>query len=374
MLKWIKAVDIMNNTQRHSEKDSGPETVPSMEEQVGRMLIVGFRGTDIHDGDPLSDDLRSGRIGGVVLFDRDVQIADSDRNISNPKQVRRLIDGLKSRSRHPMLVGVDQEGGRVSRLNPRHGFPETVSQQYLGERNDPSLTNRYGESSANLLSELGFNLNFSPCVDLNIDPDGPAIGRFGRSFSADPEITVRHARIVLESLRKHGILPVLKHFPGHGSAGGDTHLGLVDVSASWSETELIPFHRLIAEADPPMIMTAHVFNRHLDPDFPATLSARIVTDLLRKKMGFKGVVVTDDLDMKAVSNRFGLEKTVELAVSAGVDILMFGNNLRYDPGIAERVVGIILGLLDRGRISPDRIRESIRRIDAMFRRFRSAPV
>lgn len=337
----------------------------ALERKIGNMILVGFRGLTITDNDPIAEDLLGERIGGVVLFDRDLILKSSVRNIADPLQLKKLILDLKTRSQNPLLVGIDQEGGLVSRLKPQNGFTETVSQRHLGKQDNPELTRMHSESSAALLAELGFNLNFSPCVDLDIDPDSPAIGRYERSFSADAKVVVHHARIVMQSLMKHGIIPVLKHFPGHGSAGADTHLGLTDVSETWTRRELQPFRRLISEEAPPMVMTAHIVNRRLDAKHPASLSKKVVGGLLRQDLGFTGVVVSDDLDMKAITMNYSFERTIELAVNAGVDILMFGNNLSYDPHIARRAIDTVLKLVDQNRILPERIVESFHRIEIL---------
>ncbi len=338
----------------------------SIEEQIGQMLLLGFRGLTIGDDDPIADDLRLGRVGGVVLFDHDVERSSPIRNIASHLQVKSLIADIKQRSLHFPLIAVDQEGGQVVRLKPRHGFPNTVSQRFLGLANDPSLTRSYAESTAATLSDMGFNLNFAPCVDLDIDPQSPAIGHYERSFSIEADLVVRHSRIVLDSMQRQGVIPVLKHFPGHGSAGTDSHLGLVDITDSWSETELIPYRRLIDEGAAPMIMTGHLFNRRLDSEFPATLSHKLISGLLRGDLGYTGVIVSDDLDMKAIRNHYGLERTVELAIKAGIDILMFGNNLVYEPDGPRRVLAIILELIRRGSISEARIENSFHRIQSLF--------
>jgi len=336
-----------------------------LEQQIGCMIMTGFRGLVINDQDALAQDLRQGRIGGVVLFDTDAELKSPVRNIASPRQLYSLISDIKKRSPHPLLIGVDQEGGKVVRLKPSHGFPETVSQRFLGQTDDPDLTLRMAESIAETLADAGFNLNFSPLVDLDINPESPAIGHFERSFSADPEVVIRHGQIFIQTLMKKGITPVLKHFPGHGSAGTDSHLGLVNVTESWDEKELVPYRRLIRTGLAPMIMSAHIFNQRLDPKYPATLSKNVITDLLRNELGYNGVIISDDLNMKAISDQFGLEKTVELAIKAGIDILLFGNNLSYDPDIASKVHRIILDLLRQKRITKERIATSVQRIEAI---------
>jgi beta-N-acetylhexosaminidase len=199
-------------------------------------------------------------------------------------------------------------------------------------------------------------------VDLCSNPDNPVIARLERCFSAQPAQVTRHAQQFIQAHQDQGVISVIKHFPGHGSSQKDSHLGFVDVSTSWKPAELTPYIALIAAGKAEAIMTAHVFNATLDADHPATLSRFTITGLLRKQLGFKGVVFSDDLQMKAVTEHYGLDEAVRLAIEAGVDILLFGNNLEYDSEIVPRVVGIIRDLVAVGKISEERIDESYRRI------------
>ncbi len=352
----------MKDSPMPDKPDDNVTDATPIEEKIARMLLVGFRGLTIDDDDPVADDLLQNRIGGVIVFDYDSELNSPRRNIASPGQLRELIADIRRRSRHPLLVAVDQEGGKVARLKPRHGYPPLESHRFLGRADNPDLTRQQAQITAEILAEAGFNLNFAPVLDLDRNPDSPAIGRYERSFSADPETVIRHGRIFLEAMRQHGIIAAAKHFPGHGSACGDTHLGMVDTTDSWDECELIPYRCLIAENLISMIMCAHVFNRRLDPDYPATLSRRTISGLLRKELGFTGVIVSDDLDMKAIATHFSLERAVKLAIDAGIDLLMFGNNLAYTPDIAKRVVDIVVDLVQSGAVSAERIDESYRRI------------
>jgi beta-N-acetylhexosaminidase len=160
-----------------------------------------------------------------------------------------------------------------------------------------------------------------------------------------------------------------KHFPGHGSARGDTHLGAVDVTGHWTERELMPFQRLIQARLCDAIMTAHVFNARLDPERPATLSRRVLGGLLRGRLGFEGVILSDDMEMKAIADRCSLEEAARQGIEAGLDMLCFGNNLNYDPNIGAKAAGIILGLVEAGTISEARIDESFRRVQKLKHQF-----
>jgi beta-N-acetylhexosaminidase len=341
----------------------------TLREKIGQMLLIGFRGYEISDNDPIARDLREGNLGGVVFFDQ--EMADTERqgrNIKSPEQVRALVTSLQKRAATPLLISIDQEGGRVNRLKPIYGFPETLSHEELGVINDPAQTFAHAEQIARTLSELGINLNLAPVVDLDAHPDNPIIKGKKRSFSSDPEIVAKHAIEFAKAHRKHEILTCAKHFPGHGSATGDTHLGLVDVTKHWSEQELIPFQRLIEAEVCDSIMSAHVFNANLDSNRPATLSKSILSGLLRKELGFEGLILSDDMEMKAISSHYGLENAVQFAIKAGVDVLCFGNNMSFDPNIGEKAMEIIYQLVDSGKVPEARINESFQRIMNLKRR------
>ncbi|MCF8105521.1 MAG: glycoside hydrolase family 3 protein [Desulfohalobiaceae bacterium] len=335
---------------------------PSLPHQAGQMLMLGFRGPRPGPEDRIIADIRQGRAGGVILFDYDVLLDSQLRNIQNGQQVGRLIENLQAAARIPLLVAIDQEGGRVCRLKPGHGFPVFPGARELGRAGDPAGTEEAAYAMGRLLAGLGINCNLAPVVDLNVNPANPAIGSLGRSFSADPEVVVRQARAFIKGMDRAGVLTCLKHFPGHGSAFNDSHLGLTDITSTWSHRELIPFRELIGSGHADLVMTGHLFNARLDPEFPASLSPEIVNGLLRRKLGFSGVVVSDDLQMKAITNHYGLKETVRRSIEAGVDILLFGNNLEYDPEIADKVLKLIQEMVAAGEIEPARIRRSFERI------------
>lgn len=336
---------------------------PTLREKIGQMLLVGFRGCTTRDGDPVARDLSELNIGGVILFDEEMaEPALGVRNIQSPEQVQALIAQLRARAKTPLWVAIDQEGGRVNRLKADYGFPQTISHEEMGAINDPQTTFAHAQQIARTLAQLGINLNLAPVVDLDAAPNNPIIKAKKRSFSSDPEIVARHAMEFCRAHATQGVLTCAKHFPGHGSARADTHLGLVDVTAYWTEKELIPFQRLIDSDACQMIMSAHVFNAHLDPQHPATLSRAVATGLLRTRLGFKGVLISDDLEMKAISSHYGLENTILYAIDAGVDLLCFGNNMKFDPDICPKTVDIIDSLVGEGKISEARIDESFQRI------------
>jgi beta-N-acetylhexosaminidase len=309
---------------------SSVEQETNLEVKIGQMLMVGFRGLEVSAEHPIIDDIRDCHLGGVLLFDYDVPSATPVRNIASPTQVKALVSALQAASLHPpLLIAIDQEGGMKSRLKEQLGFPATASAQHLGTLDNLSITREHATVIAQTLAQLGINMNLAPVVDLNINPDNPIIGRSERSFSADPEVTRRHALEFIRAHHRPGVLCTLKHFPGHGSSTGDSHLGLVNITHSWSPIELEPFAALIEAGEADAIMTAHIFNARLDAANPATLSKPIITDLLRERMHYEGVVISDDLQMGAIADYYGLESAIEKAIEAGVDILLIANNASH---------------------------------------------
>ncbi len=349
---------------------STPVLAVTLEDKIGQMILVGFRGLEVRDSDPVALDIRERHIGGVVLFDYDVPTRNPVRNIQSPQQVRALTASLNKIARAPLLIAVDQEGGNVQRLKEKSGFPASISQQRLGDLNDPQVTRRYAETTARTLADLGINLNFAPVVDLNTNPQNPIIGGIERSFSAGPKTVIDHATQVIQAHRERGVLTTLKHFPGHGSSRADSHLGLVDVTNTWSQAELEPYASLVGAGLCDAVMTAHIFNSKLDPEWPATLSRSTITGILRERLHYDGVVISDDLQMKAIADHYGLETTIHRAIDAGVDVLAIANNSVYDERVAGRAIEIIKQLVQDGRISAARIEQSYQRIMQLKARLR----
>jgi beta-N-acetylhexosaminidase len=342
-----------------------PDSEPAIDEKIGQMLMVGFNGFEVADTSHVIRDIRDYHIGGIILFDYDVPTRTPVRNVESPEQVRNLIENLQSMAQKPLFIAVDQEGGRVARLKPDRGFLPHVSAEYLGKLNHPDSTRHYASTMAVQLHSLGFNVNFAPVTDLNTNPQNPVIGQLNRSFSDDPDLVTEHASIFLEEFQRNNILGVIKHFPGHGSAWNDSHVGMADVSDTWEEVELQPYYKIVAAGLPFGVMTAHVFNKHLDADLPATLSVLVQTGILREQIGFDGILFSDDMQMEAIRSFYGLEFAIEKAILAGVDVLVFANNSVYWPEIVPQAVSIIKDLIEEGVISEERIDESYRRIMAV---------
>ena len=338
------------------------DTTLTVDEAIGMMLMVGFRGTSVSEkGTPdIVSALREYHVGSVILFDYDAPTGKRGRNIQSPKQVRRLCAQLRGYNPN-LIIGIDQEGGLVSRLAPRYGFPRFLSAEQCAAMGDDTLRH-YARLTGRTLAGLGINLNFAPVADVNVNPQCPVIGHIHRSFSADPTRVTHCCRLWSSVQGKEGVAGCLKHFPGHGSAQGDTHMGLTDVSDTWQRLELEPYRDL----DDPhtMVMTAHVINRRLDPSgLPASLSPAI-TSYLRDTLGFRGVIVTDDLAMGAITGQYTFETAVRMAVLAGADLLCLSNNGSgvYDPQMTARAVAVIKQMLADGDIAEQRVVESARRV------------
>ena len=338
----------------------------TLREQIGRMLLVGFRGTTAAEAATTIADVRDNALGGVVLFDYDTPTKTPVRNIVSPAQVTALVAALRDAASQPLIVAIDEEGGLVARLDPDHGFPATISAAALGARNQPAFTESYSRGLATTLRDVGVDLNLAPVVDLNLNPSNPIIGALDRSFSVNPDVVVAQAEAFIRGHRSVGVQTALKHFPGHGSATGDTHLGVVDVSGVWQQVELEPFRRIIADGLADAVLTAHIFDAHLDPQHPASLSKPIVTGMLRGQLGWAGVVISDDLQMGAIRAQYGYPEAVALAIEAGIDLLTIANQQIFEEGIVTRTIDIIEGFVTAGRISESRIAESVARIDAFL--------
>lgn len=344
------------------EASSSPASDLGLREKIAQMLLVGFRGRTVAEAAGTVADIRDRGLGGVVLFDYDTPTGRYRRNIESPAQLRALVAGLRAAATVPLLVAIDEEGGQVDRLKPRYGFPSTESAAALGARDDAPHTRQRARAIGVTLAGLGIDLDLAPVVDLDVNPTNPIIGALDRSFSADPAVVTRQGRAFLDGLHDAGVKGALKHFPGHGSSTGDTHLGWVDVTATWTRTELQPFRDIIAAGATDAVLVAHVFDSRLDPKYPASLSEAVITGLLRGELGFDGVVISDDLQMGAIRAQYGYETAVERAILAGTDVLTIANEQLYEPGIVRRTIEIIAAAVDAGRIAESRIDASWERI------------
>ncbi|MEM9063867.1 MAG: glycoside hydrolase family 3 N-terminal domain-containing protein [Planctomycetota bacterium] len=299
---------------------------------LAQMFMTGVRGAEPDDPD-LEEDLAACHavgIKGVMLFS--TRVPDGgDVNIKSPDQLRRLTDHIRDRLGPDTLIAIDQEGGRVARLGPAHGFAETLcASEYA--RLPMEDRQHHAARLAAEVADAGIDWNMAPSVDVDHDPSCPVIGGLGRSFSDDPEEVIARGREIIEAHHAHGLAACMKHFPGHGAAAEDSHLELPDITDRHrGEYDISPFRALIGESHERWgrlvgVMTAHVLHRDLDAEHPASLSKAVTTGLLREQLGFDGMVITDSLDMGAIRSRHSLRDACRLAVLAGADVILNGCN------------------------------------------------
>jgi len=350
------------NLNKNTEIYNNSENDEELKNKIGQMIMIGFRGTEAADDSYVANVIKNLKIGGVVLFDYDAPSKSFPRNIVNPEQTKKLIFDLQSFSSVPLFAAVDAEGGSINRLKEEYGFSDVLSAEKIGGGIETTISE--SGKLALELKELGFNMNFAPVVDVNVNPGNPVIGALGRSFSSDPEKVAEHAAAFIKEHNKLNIITAAKHFPGHGSSASDTHLGAADVTDTYKDEELIPYKELQKAGLLDAAMTAHIVNRNVDKNYPATLSPDFIQKILRQEIGFKGVVISDDMQMDAIADNYGFEDAVVRAVNAGVDIVLISNNgtAEYDEQLPYKTRDIIYRAVKDGKISRERILESYNRI------------
>jgi len=344
---------------------AGAQTTDSLSIKIGQMLLIGFPKSELDS--VVLQEIHEGKVGSIIFFEKNIPARNSFVG------VKKMTWAYQKASPIPLLIGIDQEGGKVNRLKNKYGFPSSITAADMGKAGVLDSVRFYGESTASTLAGLGFNINFAPVVDLAINPDNPIIAKHGRAFSAREDSVILMAKEFINQHRKYGVLTSLKHFPGHGSSASDTHLGLVDITNTWSERELKPYEALINAGYADAIMTSHVVNRNLDKNGnPGTLSADILTGILRQRLHYNGVIITDDMQMQAVTKHYGFEEAIKMAIKAGVDIMTFSNNIAgADTRTVDRVQEVIRQLVTSGEISQARIDESFKRIMALKKKLQT---
>jgi len=327
-----------------------------LREKIGQMFMVGLAGERLTEDDKRF--LEEYPFGGFILF---------THNLKNPEQILSFCRSLWEIKRElPPFIAIDEEGGRVHRLPvPFTHFPPAA---VLGRSADPDLARRVGLAIARELSSVGINLDFAPVLDVHSNPDNPVIG--DRAFSSDPDQVIALGWAFAQGLREGGVIPCGKHFPGHGDTSADSHLELpvvaklVDVLM---EGELAPFH-YACQNRIESLMTAHVLYPAVDPEFPATLSRSILHALLRQTLGYGGVVFSDDLEMKAISESYGLEEAAGLSVAAGADVLLFC----HDAEKSARALDFVCRRAEEKSSIRERVEESYQRIQELKQRHLSS--
>jgi len=328
----------------------------SLEEKIGQMLVVGFHGTEAPPH--IIQWLKEGRIGGVILF---------ARNITTPKQVHELTQSLHQAAHHPILIAIDQEGGTVARL--REGYTESPGAMALGAADDPELTEKVSSILATELRALGVNWNLAPAIDITHNIDNPSVGT--RSIGSDPQHVARHAKAQITGYQTTGVAATAKHYPGKANTPVDPHVELPvitgDLEEMWN-TDLVPFKAAI-KAKVASILITHVQFKDIEPTYPSTLSPRIIQGLLRDKMGYTGMVTTDCMEMKAVTNKYGPAESAILAANAGANIILFSHTREYQ----EQVYTALLEAAKTGRIPINNINYSIQRIKEVKEKYCTLP-
>ena len=323
----------------------------TLEEKVGQLFIAGFYGTE--DGDYVDSLIRDYKVGGLIFF---------GRNVGTAEELVSLVNDLRTENGDyiPMFFSVDQEGGTVERL------PDEVSAledaYTYGQSGSSEVGYALGQVLAHECVAFGFNLDFAPSLDIWSNPENTVIGT--RAFGTTAEAVEAVGPWAAYGLMDGGVIPVVKHFPGHGDTAVDSHVGLPTVSKTVEElltSELIPFQSAIAGREGegvPAVMVAHILMTAIDPDRPASLSQAVVTGLLREQLGFDGVVFTDDLTMGAITENYGLDEAAVLALEAGCDVLLVCHN-EGDLALARQAV---LDAVASGRLTEERIDQSVYRI------------
>ena len=320
------------------------------------MIIIGFHGTNITDRglEDLRRQIIVGEIGGVIFF---------SYNIVNQSQIKNFIKDIKKlRSDFPLLAAVDEEGGSVSRFTKEKGFEVFPSASEIAKAKKIEDAYAIYKRMAKQLRYLGFNLNLGPVLDLDFE-GSPIIGQKGRSYSKDPETVYLFARLFIKAHNKEDVLTAVKHFPGHGSAASDTHTDFTDITSVWNKNELVPFRRMISDGKVDIVMTGHLYNNLKDWQYPASLSRIHIQNILRKKLDYKGVVMSDDLQMNSIIKKYSLDEIVTAAINSGTDLMLFGNyEDKLDKDLPGKIKKIIIYGIQEGKISQNSIDSSFKRI------------
>ena len=331
--------------------------VPYPAERIAPMLMVGFDGASARDlgASQMAEHIAANRVSGICF---------NAKNAVTRPGVESLTELFHSASgQWPLLMAIDQEGGQVQRLSSHLGFGFEPSAIKVATELDAAEARRTYADMAREMRKSGFNLNLAPVVDLGFEPRSASITRLGRSYGAEPGTVIKFSRAFVAGHRDQHVLTALKHFPGHGSAVGDSHEGGVDVTHTWRESELAPYATLVREDAADMIMMGHIAHAELTLGQPASLSPEAVW-LLRDRLGYDGVVITDDLDMRAVRKDNSLEEAVIRAVMAGNDILLVTNKDSL-PDLPPRLIAAVQFGIATRRIRPEQIEAAVARIEKL---------
>ena len=320
----------------------------TLEEKIGQLVMPGIEGYETNkEAKTLLDEYH---VGGFIIL---------GENVENTGQLLKLTNDIKaanSGNKFPLFLAIDEEGGRISRMPEE--FVDLPTTRDIGKLHDPDLSYEIGQVLAKQVQAFGLNINFAPVLDIDSNPDNPVIG--DRSFGPSPAIVSELGIAMMKGIESEGIMPVVKHFPGHGDTKVDSHIGLPIVKKDIENLmnfELIPFIEAINQgAD--AVMVAHILYEEIDPSYPATLSKQLVEGLLRDRLGFDGLIITDDLTMGAIEETFDIGNAAVLSIAAGNDIVL----VAHEYGNAIEALEALQKAVETGELSEERIDESVYRI------------
>lgn len=336
-----------------------PVNAAEVSKMAGQLLVMGLPGNDSGDKSAkvLTKHIANGHAGGAVLL---------RHNVKSRKQTLSLTRSFIGASKQA-LISVDQEGGKVQRLSKKHGFTKIPEASWVAGNMNPKKALALYTAAGREMRKAGFNINLAPSVDVH-DPKNPVIGKYGRSFGRDADRITSFASAFVTGMSSAGVACSLKHFPGHGSSRGDSHDGFVDITKTWSDNELIPFQKLASSA--PLIMSAHLYHKtHSNGKMPITFSQKALTGLLRQKLNYNGVILTDDLDMGAIRKSFSLKQAVIKALQAGNDLLLMSNSLKYNGDLPVIATKWITAAVKDGQLSQASITASYNRVMRLKAKF-----
>lgn len=365
--------NLNNNVQQEpvkGEDEKDPEVIPepkpvdpiieqigkmSLDEKIGQMLIVGIEGYDLNDN--TKSLINNSKVGGVILF---------SKNVQDTNQLLNLLNSLKKENKKnklPLFLSVDEEGGRVTRMPME--FKKLPTNKAIGKLNDENFSYKIGSTIANEIGSFGFNMDFAPVLDINSNPNNPVIG--DRSYGADANKVSSLGIQTMKGIKSGNVIPVVKHFPGHGDTSVDSHLGLPTVNTDLKRLqsfELIPFASAIKNnAD--AVMIAHILLPNIDSENPSSLSKIIITDILRKELNFNGVIITDDMTMGAIVKNYNIGEAAIKSVVAGTDIVLVCHG--FDNEVA--VINALKNAVSKGDIKVENIDQSVYRILSLKQKF-----
>ena len=330
----------------------------TMDTKIGSMLMLGFYGDapGFQSAKALARHVRSGAAGGAVFL---------RHNASSRKGVEALTAMFRDAAgRGTPLLSIDQEGGKVQRLGTKQGYGDIPEAGRVPGRYTPERAADMYAAAARELRASGFNVNLAPTVDLH-DPSNPVIGKYERAYGTDPAVVAKYGAAFIQGMAREGVACCAKHFPGHGTSRGDSHDGFVDITRTWGQGEIEPFRALARVA--PMVMGGHLVHDTLTGGEPVTFSEPILEGVLREQLGFTGAIMTDDLDMGAIRNRYSMEDAVVRSVEAGNDIVLISNSAKPDDDLAPKAVRWVAQAVKDGRIPMSRIDAAAARVEAVKR-------